>query len=185
MRASAGLDPVCTHSIYEAIWFCRAAFCEANTQHRSSAHKRDTTSEFATHVSSTCWNFCLTFQKKPLLPAYGAAAPHIAQQSTRSMNRKRNSCSLAFWWITFNFRELDLLDTSNSVAAATVVDGNQLRIPQGKKKNLEAPRVLSGVAHREYPGEIHRLHLAPSSMAVTGPSFHPQPIHCGCLDVQR
>ena len=94
--------------------------------------------------------------------AFGAAAPYIAQQSTRSINRKRNSCSLAFWWITFNFRELDSLDTSNSVAAATVVDGNQLRIPQGKKNNLEAPRVLSGVAHREYSGKIHRLNLAPS-----------------------
>ena len=38
----------------------------------------------------------------------------VAQQSTRSMHQKRNSCSLAFWWITFNFRELDSLDTSNS-----------------------------------------------------------------------
>ena len=78
----------------------------------------------------------------------------VAQQSTRSMHRKRNFCSLAFWWIIFNFRELDSLDTSNSVVPATVVDDNQLRIPQGKKNNLEALRVLSGVAHRAYSGEI-------------------------------
>ena len=80
----------------------------------------------------------------------------VAQQSTRSMHRKRNSCRLAFWWITFNLRELDSLDTSNSVAAATVVDGNQLQIPQCKKNNLEALRVLSGVAHRAHSGELYR-----------------------------
>ena len=82
------------------------------------------------------------------------------------MHRKRNSCSLAFWWITFNFRELDSLDT-NSVAAATVVNGNQLRIPQGKQNNLEALRVLSGVTHQAYSGEIYRLHLALPGMAAT------------------
>ena len=45
----------------------------------------------------------------------------------------RNSCSLAFWWITFHFGQLDSLDTSNSVVAPTVVDGNQLRISQCKR----------------------------------------------------
>ena len=84
------------------------------------------------------------------------------------MHRKRNPCSLPFWGITFNFRELDSLDTSNSVAAATVVDGNQLQIPQGKKNNLEALRVLSGVAHRAYSGEIYRLRLALPGMGATG-----------------
>ena len=77
------------------------------------------------------------------------------------MHLKRNSCSLAFWWITFNFRVLESLDTSKSVGTVTVVDSDQLRIPQGEKNNLEALRVLSGVAHRAHSGEINRLHVAP------------------------
>ena len=32
----------------------------------------------------------------------------VVQQSTRSMHRKRNSCSVASWWITFNLRVLRL-----------------------------------------------------------------------------
>ena len=58
---------------------------------------------------------------------------------------------------------LDSLDTSNSVAAAIVIDGNQLRIPQGETNNLEASGGTASLKRCGAPS----IFLTPSSAFVS------------------